>query len=147
MNLKKIITFNVFRFVIGIDPGVRTGYAVWNRIDRDFTLVETDILIAAYNDLRDRMWHTDTDTDPVAFRIEDARKRGGKREKAQGAGSVKRDSKIWEEICQYHDWPYQLVPPLKNATKFNAQTFQNVTGWDGRTSQHARDAGMLVYGL
>ena len=31
-------------------------------------------------------------------------------------------------------------------TKWSAEVFADMTGWKGRTSNHARDAALLVYG-
>ena len=62
-----------------------------------------------------------------------------------GAGSVKRDSVIWQDALT--DWgiPFEMVPPRPGATKWDADTFRRVTGYKGRTSNHARDAALLVY--
>ena len=63
-----------------------------------------------------------------------------------GAGSVKRDAVIWEEFCIDNGIKFFSVPPAKGLTKWSAQTFSEVTGWQGRTSNHGRDAALLVYG-
>jgi hypothetical protein len=87
--------------------------------------------------------------------FEDARKRqwlpreknlSEYRGKLMGAGSVKRDCEIWEEFCENYDIPYTAVPPRKGLTKWDAETFNKMTGWQGRTSNHARDAALLVWG-
>jgi len=87
----------------------------------------------------------------ICVRVEDARKRKwfGKsgREKLQGAGSVKRDCKIWEDFLTDKKIPFELVPPKANKTKTTAAQFKAVTKWQPRTNEHARDAAMLVYGL
>ena len=38
------------------------------------------------------------------------------------------------------------VPPMANRTKLPAAAFAQLTGWHGRTSDHARDAAMLIWG-
>jgi hypothetical protein len=38
-----------------------------------------------------------------------------------------------------------LVHPAANATKKKAKDFIRMTGWTGRTNEHARDAAMLVF--
>lgn len=38
-----------------------------------------------------------------------------------------------------------LVRPTK--TKLNAEQFNRLTGWQGRTNQEARDAGVLIWGM
>ena len=68
------------------------------------------------------------------------------RERLQGVGSVKRDSSIWEEFCDYYSIEYMLIAPKNNRTKTTAAEFKKMTGWEGRTSEHSRDAAMLVWG-
>ena len=81
--------------------------------------------------------------------FEDARLRqwyGDKgREALQGAGSIKRDCGIWEEFCAMHGIPHRAIKPAKGATKWDAERFKKMTGWPGRTNEHARDAALLVF--
>ena len=67
------------------------------------------------------------------------------RGKLMGAGSVKRDSAIWREFCSFWGIPYVAVAPRAGMTKWDAKYFAKVTGWTGRTSEHARDAALLVF--
>jgi hypothetical protein len=83
--------------------------------------------------------------------FEDARQRtwfghGDTSAKAQGAGSVKRDCSIWEDFCKDYDIPFWAKPPVKGATKVSADYFKMVSHYQGRTSEHSRDAAMLVIG-
>lgn len=41
---------------------------------------------------------------------------------------------------------FRALPPTKGATKMSAEAFRDLTGWRGRTSEHSRDAAMLVFG-
>lgn len=66
--------------------------------------------------------------------------------RAMGAGSVRRDCDIWEEYCTARRIPFEAVAPRPGATKWDADYFARVTGWTGRTSNHARDAALLVFG-
>ncbi len=82
--------------------------------------------------------------------IEDARLRtwfgNASRDQLQGAGSIKRDCSIWEQFCKENGYAYTLIPPKNNLTKMSAESFRNLTGWEGRCSSHARDAAWLVFG-
>ena len=68
------------------------------------------------------------------------------REVLQGAGSIKRDCSIWEEFFDLHKIKAFPIAPKDTKTKMNAQLFARLTGWTGRTSEHARDAALLVWG-
>lgn len=135
--------------LVGIDPGVKTGFAVWNAgKSSHFERVETLTILDAMEAL-DELLRTHGNN--VAVRFEDASKRkwfGTKgREALQGAGSIKRDCAIWREYCEKRGVSYQAVAPSAGNTKWDADKFARLTGWKGRTSEHARDAALLVFGL
>ena len=133
---------------VGIDTGKHTGFAVWDTEKRQLDFVDT---IPIHEALL-RIWSQRHANVEVYF--EDARQRkwyGTKtakedRNKLQGAGSVKRDSTIWEDALK--DWgiPFHAVAPKHNVTKMTPEYFRALTGWKGRTSEHSRDAAMLVFG-
>lgn len=134
---------------IGIDTGTKTGFAVWD--GKRFLEIETLKLWQALDRVR-RMKEQGEDITVV---FEDARQRkwlpreksiSEYRGKMIGAGSVKRDAVIWEEFCIDNGIKFFSVPPGKGLTKWSAQTFAEITGWQGRTSNHGRDAALLVYG-
>ena len=83
--------------------------------------------------------------------FEDARQRkwfgkGDANAKKQGAGSVKRDCSIWEDFCKDYGIPFRAIPPVKGATKITPEYFKLISHYQGRTSEHSRDAAMLVIG-
>jgi hypothetical protein len=132
--------------LIGIDPGVKTGLAAWVPEENRFQTIETMSIVRAMN------WIMLARRDGMQVKVvfEDARLRTwfgrADREQLQGAGSIKRDCAIWAEFCEYHQIPFQCVKPAKGGTKWTADYFKRVTGWQGRTSVHGRDAGILVFG-
>lgn len=129
---------------IGIDPGVKTGFAVSD--GGCLVQVETLKIHQAMHEVlfvRDRNIYRDN----IHVVVEDARKRGGLKVRAQGAGSVKRDCKIWEDFLIDNEIDYCFVKPDKKLTKISEETFKRMTKWGKRTSNHARDAAMLIFGL
>jgi hypothetical protein len=40
-----------------------------------------------------------------------------------------------------------MVAPKNAITKMKAEYFRQLTGYKGKTSEHGRDAAMLVYGM
>lgn len=132
--------------LIGIDTGVNTGVAVM--IDGELRDVKTLSIIEAMEFVKELQGNQPIK--PLKLYIEDARLRKwfGKNANAkkQGAGSIKRDCAIWEEFCVHYGVDFSLVAPKDNNTKLSADAFKHLTGWTGRTSQHARDAAMLIWG-
>lgn len=133
--------------IIGIDTGVNTGFAIWNKTRRCLDRVETMKIHEAMNTVRALSMFEDT---VLLVRVEDARQREwfGKagKEQLQGAGSIKRDATIWEDFLKDYEIPFEMVAPKNNKTKLTDEAFKKLTKWDKRTSVHARDAALLVFG-
>ena len=55
------------RYMIGIDPGTKTGFAVWDREEKKFVKVETRGIVSAMHQVKFLLG------DEVVIRIEDAR--------------------------------------------------------------------------
>ena len=133
--------------LIGIDPGVATGYAEWDRQAGGFLAIKSMPIHLAMLRVQEHM--TAGRIEGVAW--EDARLRtwfGTKGAEAlQGAGSIKRDCTIWSDYLAHLKCPRRAVKPQAGATKWDADTFRRVTGWPGRTNEHGRDAALLVWRL
>jgi predicted RNase H-like nuclease (RuvC/YqgF family) len=139
-------------YIIGIDCGVNTGFAVWMRPVKEFRIISSGTITAAMR----KIMLLKNDGIPIFVRFEDARLRkiiprmpneSRERGRREGAGSVKRDAKVWEDWLQEEGIPYEAVAPKDNMTKLSAATFMRTTGWGESTNEHERDAAMLVFGL
>ena len=133
-----------YEFVIGIDPGVTTGYAVWCTTEKKLIIVSSSIRC----EIEDRI-KSISEKSKILVRFEDARMRTwfgqSGREKLQGAGSIKRDSQLWEEWLTYYNIPFQKVAPKNNKTKISSSLFKSLTKFNNPTNEHSRDAAMLVF--
>ena len=134
---------------IGIDPGTHTGVAFWNSTSKVLFDLYTLPIHRALEKVK-RCYNDNKGLFDICVVFEDARQRRwyGKEsnEKLQGAGSVKRDCSIWEDFCKDEMISYLALPPIKGGTKVSESYFKTISGWKGRTSNHARDAAMLVIG-
>ncbi len=142
----------MFTDIIGIDPGTNTGIAVYNIKSDALILVETRMIHRAMDYVLNRWQSLARENYLIRIKVylEDSRNvsRGGKNAAfmAQGAGSIKRDCSIWEDFLKDYGIDHQFIRPGKNSKlKVTAEYFKKVTGWEGRTSNHSRDAGMLCY--
>lgn len=132
--------------VIGIDPGVKTGFATYSpeskTLDCETTKIHTAFIFI-------KTLIEKHGLDSIFVRVEDARLRTwfGKtgKERMKGAGSISRDSSIWEDFLKDIGVSFEMVHPKHNTTKLKANMFKMLTGYSGRTSEHARDAAMLCY--
>ncbi len=133
---------------IGIDPGVKTGIGYINGENK---FAKT---MAIHNAINFIVGLSNKDIE-AHIRVEDARKRKwfGQRaqEKQQGAGSIKRDCKIWEDFLTQinknseNKITFEMLHPIKGGTKIEEKMFQKITGIASSTSEHARDAFMLIH--
>lgn len=133
---------------IGIDPGVKTGISYINGSKK---VAKTMAIHNAINFIID-LSNKDIE---AHIRVEDARKRkwfgSNAKLKQQGAGSVKRDCSIWEDFLNQinknsnNKITFEMLHPVKGGTKISKEMFKKITGITSATSEHARDAFMLVY--
>jgi hypothetical protein len=129
------------KIIIGIDVGVNTGVAVWDRDAKQFVEIVTLPILKAFIQIKKYRQEIS-----MVF-VEDPRKVvfNTDRKKSQGAGSVKRDAQIWDDFLKMYGIPSTFVRPVKAITKLDTPTFQKMTGYMERTSSHGRDAAMLVF--
>jgi hypothetical protein len=139
---------------IGIDPGYDTGFAEWSRLDKVLRQVKTVRIHEAIKELDYMVSHYGAEN--ILVRVEDARQRqylpkekssSEYRGKLMGAGSVKRDCKIWEDYLTSLGVDFEMVAPRPKKTKWTDAYFKSVTKYTKPTSEHARDAAVLVFGL
>lgn len=139
---------------IGIDPGEHTGFAVWDGASGKFLSVVTLPLWKAMDEVRKWHYSVTAQGGDLFVIFEDARQRkwfpkerssSEYRGRLMGAGAAKRDAKIWEEYLTDNRIPFCAQPPAAGRTKWDSDYWYHVTGWKGRTSDHARDASLLVF--
>lgn len=139
---------------VGIDSGKNTGYAVWDTQSKNLLEVKTILIHQAMKSVEEL---NAQNPGKVVVRVEDARQRtwfgtermsrDEERKKLQGVGSVKRDATIWEDFLVDLGVKFEMVAPKRSVTKMDSDTFKVYTKWAKRTSEHSRDAAMLVYGF
>lgn len=140
-----------YDYAIGIDTGTHTAVAVWDIKRKLFIHIETTMIHRALLYVWEFMTKCEQQGAAFYVRVEDARLRtwfGARAQyKQQGAGSIKRDCKIWEDFLHDYHVDFEMVDPTrqKGYTKLTAQRFQQLTHYTGKTSEHSRDAAMLVF--
>jgi len=155
------------KLYIGIDGGRDTGLACWNSAQKKYMEIKTTDFWGAIE--RIEYWNqycllnacelyiiieNPAGNSPV-FKLESVygSTNGTHHAKlsacafvASSVGSVKRESELIIEYCNIHKITYRAVIPGKRSlTKMDAKKFEQYTGVSSRTSQHGRDAAMLVF--
>ena len=128
-------------YIFGIDAGTKTGLAIWDTKAKCFVEIKTVKIHTAFEIVS---FYKEKGIKVV---VEDARqvRYGTDKNKAQGAGSIKRDAKIWQDFLTDKGIPFEMRRPNKAITKWDAERFKRQTGWQGSTDTHRRDAALLVY--
>ena len=135
---------------IGLDPGTagRVGFAVSQgdqllRVE-SLSFWEVIAAIASY-----------PPSESLTVRVEDARslpiyqrnRRSNPRVMGtigRGVGKIDATTALLIEWLQLHGYRVECVEPDRRG-KWDAETFRRVTGWQGRTNEHARDAGKMAW--
>lgn len=129
---------------IGIDPGVKVGWAV--KQNGEITDVSTLTIWQFFEAIED--WNNAGMIGCVV--VEDARKCGRwfndkSAARAQGAGFVKTLSGQFEQFLIDKEIPYKMIAPMKGAKKLDRSMVQRITGYREETNQHSRDAIMIAW--
>ncbi|TGE08273.1 hypothetical protein [Hymenobacter fodinae] len=135
---------------VGIDPGVNVGFALswagellqlqtldfWSAIDELRLLAEGAQL---------HVYIENPNVNKPTFFKKGANSVAVRENISQKVGSNKRDAQLLIQFVERLGVKVLAMPPRK-AGKITAAGFKQLTGWAQSSSQHARDAAMLVLG-
>lgn len=134
--------------IIGVDPSLNNcGVAIYNLDKKQYEVKTMSLADFIYLLFYPRIV-VPAETS-VFFIVEDARKRNwfGKnsKQKLQGAGSIKGTCKTIEDLLKLIKYRYEMVSPLRGGTKLSKELIHEITGYNGKSSEHSRDAIMIVH--
>lgn len=146
-------------YLIGLDPGINTGFCLYDKISKQIVKLDTLGFWDLFDALEDvKVW---IGQEHVTFYIENSAlnkptfvKGGGDTQKkmqkiSRNVGSNQRESTLLIEGIRRYGFHVIEVKPTGSRgvkRKWSEETFVKITGYKGRSSQHARDAAMLVFG-
>ena len=133
--------------VIGIDPGVNTGMAVYE--DGELHLLQTI-------EPHQIAWYlSQYQVEPLFVVFEDSRlqshiwvpsqSKGIAANIARKVGMVDAWCYLIERVCDEYDIAYMRISPKAKGGKVDAELFKKITRWDKRSNQHERDAAMVAW--
>lgn len=145
------------KYVIGIDPGANTGIAIYvrNKLDiletyppldairllqkSEFTANQKDLLVVM----------EDSRLQSVVFKRTNIRGGALSHESqlkiARDIGRIDMICTLLEDTCLAKGYSLIRLSPKQKGGKVNSETFCKKTGWEGKSNQHERDAGMVAF--
>jgi hypothetical protein len=133
--------------IVGIDPGVNTGWATYidgklmglqtiQPIDIYAQIVTSEAELFVFEDsrLQSAVW-IPSKNKAVANNI------------ARKIGQVDALCSLIEETCNRYEIKFMRVSPKAKGGKMNSEDFNGLTGWSARSNQHERDAAMVAWQL
>jgi hypothetical protein len=131
--------------LIGIDPGVNTGIAIFEAgaLVELLTVHPLDIrsLLAARKPGR-VIFEDSRLTSPVWGRGTNA---AAAAKIARNVGMVDGVCSLIVEACERLGIVAHSISPKGKGAKLNAEQFERVTGWEKSSNQHVRDASMVAW--
>ena len=133
------------RVVIGVDPGVVTGVAIFRRgrLGQFVTTDHADALVLIRDAHPSLVVLEDSRKDPLYARSGVTAR--GMARIARSVGEIDQRCREIEDMCKSEGVEILCVSPRGKGRKINAAEFRAVTGWTGRTNQHVRDAVMVAW--
>lgn len=131
--------------IIGIDPGVQTGVAIYEgghlehlatiEVHGYYTLLQSErpgLVIVEDSRLQSHVFTAPKITGNAKNKV------------ARNIGMVDGFCHLLESLCKALEIEIISVSPLGKGSKYNAKVFGQITGYQGRTNQHERDAAMVA---
>ena len=143
-------------WTVGIDAGEKTGYAYFN--DKGVLHIITTDFWTAVSYLKAHFLQAQKDGHELTVYIEDPaqiramynKRLAGKALQthtaiAQSVGGNKREATLLIRYCK-DQLRCKCIPVKPAGRKWNAAALSHATGFEGRTSEHGRDAARLIAG-
>lgn len=133
------------KIYIGIDPGIVSGFAIWQPKAKVLENVDSFKLHQLFSKLEtlnakfDMRVFVENPNTWIGFY--------GKSEpsRLQGAGAVKQTYKHIIEFLADNKIDYTPTKLQGNMKKVKSELFKQITGYQGTTNEHGRDAAMIVF--
>ena len=131
--------------IIGIDPGVSTGIAVF----QDGALWKLETIaphqIAGYLAAGRPGRVVFEDSRLTSFMFTTVKSRPAALKMARNVGEIDAWCRLITSVCEDLRIPAHGISPQGKGVKLDAKQFALATGWTGNSNQHTRDAAMVAW--
>lgn len=135
--------------VLGLDPGRKTGVALYvNGVLSELATigpVELQSFLVGRSKLgRLQVVFEDSRLISAIYSDKDAKNEAAKKKIARDVGGIDMLCLLIEDSCKRLRVRYLGLSPKEKGAKVAASAFEHITGWEGRTNEHERDAAMVA---
>ena len=133
--------------VIGFDPGVNTGVALFanGKLLSLQTIQPIDIQDCVKKSFADLVVFEDSRLQSAVW--VPSKNKAVANNIARKIGQVDALCLLIEETCNRYEIKFMRVSPKAKGAKMNSEDFNLFTGWTHRSNQHERDAAMVAWQL
>lgn len=133
--------------VIGLDPGSNTGVAYFTagqlrKLETITPMQIGEVLRMAGPNLKRVIFE---DSRLTSYMFTTVKSRAAALKMARNVGEIDAWSKLIVATCADLDIPAHGISPKQKGAKLNAEQFAKLTGWDGKSNSHERDAAMCAW--
>lgn len=134
------------RYRAAADPGVNTGFAIYDTLTKKFRLIETWTFCLVYEYLRDTKLKGQISS--VTVEVPRTNHVWGDKARRYNVGRNNREAELLAEMIERLGYKVIRQHPLGKIKKVGnisaEKIFRKLTGWTGRTDKDNRDAAMLA---
>ena len=131
--------------ILGIDPGSNTGLATY--IGGKLVHLDTiaPVEIAARIELARPTRVVFEDSRLLSHTWTTIKSRPAALKMARNVGEVDALCKLIVAVCEQFSIPAHGISPKAKGAKMDAKAFKRLTGWDGPSNEHTRDAAAIAW--
>ena len=131
--------------LLGIDPGVQTGIAIYRagQLDELRTIAPHEIADCISGNQPSRVVFEDSRL--ISFVFTQVKSRAAALKMARNVGEIDAWSRLIVAVCGELGIACHGISPKGKGAKVGAAEFARLTGWLSASNQHERDAAMVAY--
>ena len=131
--------------IMGIDPGVNTGIAIYRagQLDELRTIAPHEIADCIHGQQPSRVIFEDSRL--TSFMFTQVKSRAAALKMARNVGEIDAWARLIVAVCGELGIACHGISPKGKGAKVGAIEFARLTGWLSPSNQHVRDAAMVAY--
>lgn len=131
--------------IMGIDPGVQTGIAIYRagQLDELRTIAPHEIADCIHGQQPSRVIFEDSRL--TSFMFNQVKSRPAALKMARNVGEIDAWSRLITSVCGELGIACHGISPKGKGAKVGAAEFARLTGWLAQSNQHERDGAMVAF--